>query len=130
MYDFMANQNSRFPRGKRGLKLPLSDGLQNLCRSLPSREAWIEMGCFAGRCTASWSLPSREAWIEITLQYANTSAQMSRFPRGKRGLKLESAYAAGSDEGSLPSREAWIEMILSKIAEFYKRVASLAGSVD
>ena len=33
------------------------------------------------------SLPPREAWIEIIIKTALFSSEESRFPRGKRGLK-------------------------------------------
>ena len=56
---------SRFPRGKRGLKLFLILLLILLIRSLPSREAWIEISGPAPPALLVRSLPSREAWIEI-----------------------------------------------------------------
>ena len=38
-------KDCRFPRGKRGLKLPIPDHSQAKILSLPSREAWIEIIC-------------------------------------------------------------------------------------
>ena len=56
----------RFPRGKRGLKSPLTTGLATVAKSLPSREAWIEIFTPSSFPAAqTMSLPSREAWIEI-----------------------------------------------------------------
>ena len=55
----------RFPRGKRGLKF-IEATLQGSSRR---------------------SLPSREAWIEITGFHIYGEGSNSRFPRGKRGLK-------------------------------------------
>ena len=56
---------SRFPRGKRGLKF--FDGGRVLLAHL--------------------SLPSREAWIEIKA-HTEEIRLTGRFPRGKRGLKF------------------------------------------
>ena len=81
---------SRFPRGKRGLKYKLFSKVPDVCLSLPSREAWIEILAAFTLITSSVSLPSREAWIEIFAIEKWTKRQ----------------------DSSLPSREAWIEIIL------------------
>ena len=101
--------------------------------SLPSREAWIEICLWPKRsCSALWSLPSREAWIEMIKAMRLLASVKCRFPRGKRGLKLQESYKIrrlkrrfprgkrglkfpGHDHKaqifmSLPSREAWIEI--------------------
>ena len=79
-----------------------------IIKSLPSREAWIEIGACVW--LASWrrSLPSREAWIEIAGTAAAAADRAGRFPRGKRGLKCDTS-------GEHVERD---------------RVASPAGSVD
>ena len=56
------------------------------------------------------SLPSREAWIEIDGEELVASLHGGRFPRGKRGLKLNPSMLFVSFPMSLPSREAWIEI--------------------
>ena len=76
-------------------------------RSLPPREAWIEIIRRMGRDTFSPSLPPREAWIEIT-------------GRGRKNPQPE----------SLPPREAWIEMLPAPSATHVAAVASPTGSVD
>ena len=55
----------RTPRGVRGLKSALSDEIDKLKTSHPSRGAWIEIlhNCRKGH--QSLSHPSRGAWIEI-----------------------------------------------------------------
>ena len=69
----------RFPRGKRGLKyLPCRFGGREQ-KSLPPREAWIEiddiqLSLFKG----TESLPPREAWIEIgPWQYAGSGENVA-----------------------------------------------------
>ena len=103
-----------------------------VCKSLPSRGAWIEIlnvvsGILVNRMvaplagsvdrnpyltydlvTSAWSLPSRGAWIEI-LPY--------------RMVKPRSVP-------SLPSRGAWIEICGQQRHHMDGRVAPLAGSVD
>ena len=99
------------------------------------------------------SLPSREAWIEIMGGSCIATGALSRFPRGKRGLKLSVCRFYRVPGPSLPSREAWIEiemvltLSLSRARRFprgkrglkwfnaegcrhLQGVASLAGSVD
>ena len=56
--------------------------------SLPPREAWIEIRSTVLLMVIILSLPPREAWIEIPLKIRKGSHIKSRFPRGKRGLKL------------------------------------------
>ena len=58
--------------------------------------------------TGTQSLPPREAWIEIKITFAELYLRWSRFPRGKRGLKLK---------GFIKRKESY-------------EVASPAGSVD
>ena len=76
------------------------------------------------------SLPSREAWIEIDGEELVASLHGGRFPRGKRGLKLNPSMLFVSFPMSLPSREAWIE--IANLCGIFGSlwVASLAGSVD
>ncbi len=59
----------------------------NTARSLPSREAWIEIINTESVRRPQLSLPSREAWIEISMLKSFTISAYRRFPRGKRGLK-------------------------------------------
>ena len=82
--------------------------------SLPPREAWIEIifsfpiACF-GR-----SLPPREAWIEIFSVIGYPLSFGRRFPRGKRGLKYRQNGLITLPHKSLPPREAWIEIFKVK----------------
>ena len=55
----------RFPRGKRGLKSFKLELYVYLHKSLPPREAWIEMTHIGCRGSPDGSLPPREAWIEM-----------------------------------------------------------------
>ena len=78
-------------------------------KSLPSREAWIEITIIPGLlCREGESLPSREAWIEIPAAGKGAAPMRGRFPRGKRGLKFAPMQLQGQNIS----------------------VASLAGSVD
>ena len=76
------------------------------------------------------SLPPREAWIEIYLTILYLRIKLGRFPRGKRGLKLNRSNGYEKEIVSLPSREAWIEIYGSILVVSTLPVASLAGSVD
>ena len=98
--------------------------------SLPPREAWIEIRSTVLLMVIILSLPPREAWIEIPLKIRKGSHIKSRFPRGKRGLKLNERKAYASLERSLPPREAWIEIRLIDSITVCRVVASPAGSVD
>ena len=53
-----------------------------------------------------------------------------RFPRGKRGLKLNRSNGYEKEIVSLPPREAWIEINLTGPFAGLNLVASPAGSVD
>ena len=77
----------RFPRGKRGLKFNPPFVAREVAPSLPPREAWIEIENWRIFPIYSRSLPPREAWIEIALVVIVGIIGISRFPRGKRGLK-------------------------------------------
>ena len=55
---------------------------------------------------------------------------LSRFPRGKRGLKSDYRRPVLDEVLSLPSREAWIEIHIPRKSGALCLVASLAGSVD
>ena len=123
-----------------------------MIKSLPSREAWIEIPSVQKADFHRRSLPSREAWIEIHNGDGVIRQKKSRFPRGKRGLKSGAeAYYVGnamslpsreawieiawirittSARSSLPSREAWIEIRRAHWCPRGMKVASLAGSVD
>ena len=76
--------------------------------SLPPREAWIEIIGILDKDAKTMSLPPREAWIEINLDPSAVTLPEGRFPRGKRGLKLQ--YCLDHC--------------------YFRRVASPAGSVD
>ena len=98
--------------------------------SLPSREAWIEI---SPECRTSWASLSRFPrgkrglkWISGVIRFTF----MCRFPRGKRGLKCRNGFELADDLASLPSREAWIEINLGASIFNAVSVASLAGSVD
>ena len=76
-------------------------------RSLPSRDAWIEILAIWWAVTAHWSLPSRDAWIEIAGGQHDQPARKS-----------------------LPSRDAWIEMKAPAAMRPAIIVAPLTGCVD
>ena len=77
------------------------------------------------------SLPPREAWIEMLEPRPQTLLSVSRFPHGKRGLKLDGVKEDQIEKMSLPPREAWIEiLLLLNLSIELKRVASPTGSVD
>ena len=46
----------------------------------------------------------------MTMPAIGTQSISSRFPRGKRGLKLRDTEFKNGKPMSLPSREAWIEI--------------------
>ena len=60
------------------------------------------------------SLPPREAWIEIPVFLLLFGGCVGRFPRGKRGLKLETGAQDAQRVQSLPLWEAWIEIVALK----------------
>ena len=61
----------------------------NTLSSLPSWEAWIEVGLLVNRgANFVQSLPSWEAWIEVHRFKRSGKTCQRRFPHGKRGLKL------------------------------------------
>ena len=105
----------RFPRGKRGLK-SVPCRLRNLGqRSLPSREAWIEIPGrrvrLPGPAVAS---PPREVWIEISSSSPAVTSSESRFPPREAWIEITSKTADyEACDVSLPSREAWIEIACS-----------------
>ena len=105
---FRHDDGGRFPRGKRGLKSVLQVPLPQVLKSLPSREAWIE----------------------IYIKNEGGDEMLSRFPRGKRGLKSDYRRPVLDEVLSLPSREAWIEIHIPRKSGALCLVASLAGSVD
>ena len=59
------------------------------------------------------SLPSRGAWIEIFTSFLIRVKNLSRSPRGERGLKFDSGQKFNLPDLSLPSRGAWIEILWS-----------------
>ena len=79
-----------------------------VCRkSLPPREAWIEIEMPSIKATETvQSLPSRKAWIEIEMLAVVRVTTPGRFPRRKRGLKYMPKLYLDCDITSLPSREA------------------------
>ena len=109
----------RFPHGKRGLKSRHCGYRRGWRRSLPPREAWIEIDMaiilsvhprslppreawieichiLHGLNKSVWSLPPREAWIEISASSSASAASACRFPHGKRGLKFLVMYSPRS----------------------------------
>ena len=101
----------RSPHGERGLKyLPLPRK-QGVCRSLPARGAWIEIGLLYTKSNTQTSLPARGAWIEMPYNHTRQYLCHSRSPHGERGLKYmpwDMIYLPVLR--SLPARGAWIEM--------------------
>ncbi len=78
----------RFPQGKRGLKY----------YGIKDKKFYLK------------SLPAREAWIEIAKMTKSNLLFYSRFPQGKRGLKSKNDIVFTAKGMSLPAREAWIEI--------------------
>ena len=81
-----------------------------ITRSLPPREAWIEITRPLAVFLSLTSLPPREAWIEIGHHLLAEGRSTGRFPHGKRGLKYPEREALREALVSLPPREAWIEI--------------------
>ena len=71
--------------------------------SLPPREAWIEIITGISLNVDGESLPPREAWIEMVSFALIAALAVSRFPRGKRGLKSMVIWAfAFLQQGRFP----------------------------
>ena len=121
---------SRFPHGKRGLKLPIYH-LQTINRGrFPHGKRGLKLAALYGDADAWLSLPPREAWIEITISSAMRLIAPGRFPHGKRGLKSKIVDISTAGKPSLPPREAWIEIMLIPLKLRAENVASPTGSVD
>ena len=59
-----------------------------------------------------------------------SQSNMSRLPRGRRGLKFEELRLLAEQRESPPAREAWIEMLHACAPRGLSAVASREGGVD
>ena len=80
-----------------------------VCSSLPSRGAWIEMVQNRVDQSLLVSLPSRGAWIEI-LPITNTARVLKSLPSRGAWIEITSKTWQQHTQLSLPSRGAWIEI--------------------
>ena len=67
----------------------MSEGWTSLtfCRFLHGKRG-LKLKTYSSNKAGEKSLPTREAWIEIVCHYSHISTYLSRFLHGKRGLKF------------------------------------------
>ena len=85
----VATMPSRSPRGERGLKSAILDGVGDILTG---------------------SLPSRGAWVEMMHARSSSCSARGRSPRGERGLKCGRRARSRRSCPSLPSRGARVEI--------------------
>ena len=86
-----------------------------------------DVRCYCPLCR---SLPLRGAWIEIGIPAPGRVRYLGRSPYGERGLKSILGGVPVGIVWSLPSRGAWIEMLAISKGMQRMAVAPLTGSVD